>query len=145
LSRGCIGRLDDGFVEGVVRGLPRPAAGRRHIQWRARRAGDQLRRSLPEEPLRLAQPLELLGADPEGRELGGKALDRRPDDVRLLQVQAPRPPHDRPAAREHVHHPTRLELAQCLPDRRPADPELGGERLLSQARARLELPLRMSE
>jgi hypothetical protein len=41
----------------------------------------------------------VLGGDPGGRPLRGETLQRRPDHIRLLQVQAARPADDRAAVR----------------------------------------------
>ena len=94
---------------------------------------------MAEELLRVAQSTELFVADPGGGKGCGEPFELGSNLVRLAHVAGARPAHERTAPRLHVDEATRLELAQRLAHRCPADAELGRERLLAQPRAGRDL------
>jgi hypothetical protein len=79
----------------------------------------------------------------QGRELlaglGGAAravaLDQLPRLVHVVGLGGRDRDHERPAARVELDEPLGLELPEGLAQRRPADSELAGQRVLAQERA----------
>src|SRR5262245_25106303 len=130
--------LLDGDVEEVVGLLPvaqrlvgrvgRPTP-------RREQAGDRA----AEQPLRLSQAIELRVLDARRRQLGREPFELGAHLVALADLARGRVTDERAAVRAELDQAGRLELPQRLADRRPADSELVGERLLPQARARRDL------
>ena len=78
------------------------------------------------------QLLELLLADLLRGELGREPLELRAHLVGAADLPGREAADERAAVRTELDEPARLQLAQRLPDRRPADAELLGESLLAQ-------------
>ncbi len=129
-------RRQDHLVEQVVGPLPVVvlAAGAR-----CPGRGEARGRAL-EQPLRLAQPVDVGGGGSARRQARRQPLQLGADHVGLADLLKRRPAHQGAAVAEQRHDATGLQLAQGLPDRRAADGELRGDRLLPQPRADRQRP-----
>ena len=97
----------------------------------ARDVRDQAVEALPDaRELTQLAVLDHLGGEPRRQ-----ALELRAHLVRLADVAGRGAPDERAAPRDERDQPFGLELAQRLADRRPADPEVRGERLLPEPQA----------
>ena len=85
------------------------------------------------------QALDLRLLDAQCRDLGGEPFELGPHRVRVADLTRCEPAHERAAIRAQLDEPARLQLAQRLADRRSADAELLGERLLPESRSRRQV------
>src|SRR6266851_4746839 len=141
-------QVPHGLVEAMVSRSPQnhrveQVVGRRPLGVReltrsfARRG--EARDSLAEQRSRLAELAELVIRYQLGRQLHPKPFELRPNHVSLADVAWGWAADCRAAPRKDLKHAGRLELPQCLADRRPADTEFLGERLLAKSSAQRQL------
>src|SRR5439155_16763696 len=88
------------------------------------RAARDAPQSLAKLRLRPLQPLELLLPDPQRRDLRRERLELGAHLVRVADLAGCEAADERAAVRAELDEAARLQLAQRLAERRPADPEL---------------------
>src|SRR5262249_17291395 len=125
-------RLVDRLVELVVCASPEALLAHADVAAVAAPRLRSLQRG-PELALRVLQSQELLAGGALGRELGGGRLGRGAHLVGAAGLARGEPADDGAPVRLQLDEAVRLELAQSLPHRRPAHPELLRESFLAQA------------
>ena len=100
--------------------------------------GAQLRAVFLQDPVELAV---ILGRQVTGGRLQEPRLEQRPELEELLNLLGRKLGNDGAAVGVDLDQPFRLELHQGLANRDAAHPEFGGERILPQRDACLEIPI----
>jgi hypothetical protein len=100
----------------------------------------ELARELAEPSFRRLELGQALLVEAGNRERGRQRLELGPDEERLSQLFARQRADADASVRDELDEPERGQAAQRLADRSPRDPELVRERLLTEDRARLDLP-----